>query len=107
VIDYVARLVRATRPRGCGSAGLRQAHGGLGSGTASGQNLVMAGKAFAAMDGRFSVAIHIKKAAMPVLRHRMAVNFQAQPDGKKDDIVLMLFKSIEDPDVGKCERRRR
>ena len=44
---------------------------------------------FAAMDGRFSVAIDdIKKAAIPVLRHRISTNFQAQAEGKSSDSLM-------------------
>ena len=40
----------------------------------------------AAMDGRFSVAIDdIKKVAIPVLRHRVSTNFQAQAEGKTSE----------------------
>ncbi len=40
----------------------------------------------AAMDGRFSVAIDdIKKVAIPVLRHRISTNFQAQAEGKTSE----------------------
>ena len=62
-----------------------------------------AGQAFAAMDGRFSVAVDdIKKAAIPVLRHRIAANFQAQAEGKtSDDIVTELLKAIGEPEPTK------
>ena len=45
------------------------------------------------MDGRFSVAIDdIRKAADPVLRHRIGTNFQAQAEGKtSEDIIAMLL----------------
>ena len=34
------------------------------------------------MDGRFSVAIEdVQKIAIPVLRHRISTNFQAQAEG--------------------------
>ena len=67
------------------------------------------GKAMAAMDGRFSVAIDdIKKVAIPVLRHRISTNFQAQAEGKtSEDIILELLKVIGDPEVTKYERRRK
>ena len=43
----------------------------------------------AAMDGRFSVAIDdIKKVAIPVLRHRISTNFQAQAEGKTSEDVI-------------------
>src|SRR5437016_4926504 len=65
-----------------------------GAGPRAGQFLVRAGQAFAAMDGRPSVAIDdIKKAAIPVMRHRVSANFQAQAEGKSsDDIVVELLK---------------
>ena len=49
----------------------------------------------AAMDGRFSVAIDdIKKVAIPVLRHRISTNFQAQAEGKtSEDIIQELLKT--------------
>ena len=37
----------------------------------------------AAMDGRFSVSLDdIRKVAIPVLRHRISTNFQAQAEGQ-------------------------
>src|SRR3989449_5009358 len=57
VRDYVARLVRATRPKDTGAPDFVKRMVDWGAGPRAGQNLVMAGKAFAAMDGRFSVAI--------------------------------------------------
>ena len=63
----------------------------------------------AAMDGRFSVAIDdIKKVAIPVLRHRVSTNFQAQAEGKaSEDVIGLLLAQVSDPDVPKYERRRR
>jgi len=51
--------------------------------------LIQGAKAMAAMDGRFSVAIDdIKKVAIPVLRHRVSTNFQAQAEGRRVRILL-------------------
>jgi MoxR-like ATPase len=71
--------------------------------------LVQGGKAMAAMDGRFSVAIDdIKKVAIPVLRHRISTNFQAQAEGKtSEDIIQELLKVVGDPDTPKYEKRRK
>ena len=56
-----------------------------GAGPRAGQFLIHGGKALAAMDGRFSVAIDdIRKVAVPVLRHRVSTNFQAQAEGMID-----------------------
>ncbi len=61
------------------------------------------------MDGRFSVAIDdVKKAAMPVLRHRISTNFQAQAEGKNsEDVIQMLLKHVAEPDVSKYGKRPR
>jgi MoxR-like ATPase len=108
VIDYVARLVRATRPREATAPEFVRKMVDWGAGPRAGQFLIMGGKALAAMDGRFSVAIDdIKKVAIPVLRHRISANFQAQAEGKtSEDIIQQLVASISDPDVGKYRKGR-
>ena len=60
----------------------------------------------AAMEGRFSVGIDdIKKVAMPVLRHRVSTNFQAQAEGMTtEDIIQKLIDEIPEPDVPKFEK---
>jgi MoxR-like ATPase len=107
VYDYVARLVRATRPKGPEAPKFINDLVDWGAGPRAGQFLIMAGKAVAAMDGRFSVAIDdIRKIAVPVLRHRLSVNFQAQAEGKTtDDIIVQLLKTVPEPEVPKFKKR--
>ena len=71
--------------------------------------LVHGGKAMAAMDGRFSVAIDdIKKVAIPVLRHRVSTNFQAQAEGKtSEDVIQKLLETVQPPEIGKYEKKRK
>ena len=109
VIDYTLRLVRATRPRDPSAPDFVQKMVDWGAGPRAGQFLILGGKAFAAMDGRFSVAIDdIKKAAIPVLRHRVSTNFQAQAEGRtSDDIIRQLLEVVSDPETPKYERRKR
>ncbi len=61
------------------------------------------------MDGRFSVAIDdVKKAALPVLRHRINTNFQAQAEGKTtEDVIKQLLAVVGEGDVGKYDKRKR
>ena len=63
----------------------------------------------AAMDGRFSVAIDdIKKVALPVLRHRISTNFQAQAEGKtSEDVVRQLLKEIPEPEPPKYDKKKK
>jgi len=103
VIEFIVKLVRATRPKDPTAPDMIQRLVDWGAGPRAGQFLVRAGQAFAAMDGRPSVALDdIKKAAVPVLRHRVSANFQAQAEGKSsDDIVLELLKVVSDPEPQK------
>src|SRR6516165_1456159 len=109
VIDYVTRLVRATRPKDPTAPDFVRKMVDWGAGPRAGQFLIHGGKAMAAMDGRFSVAIDdIKKVSIPVLRHRISTNFQAQAEGKtSEDIVEQLLAMIGEPEVAKYEKRRR
>ena len=55
------------------------------------------------MDGRFSVAIDdVQKVAVPVLRHRINTNFQAQAEGMNtEDVIERLLKEVPTPDIPK------
>ncbi|MGL6095761.1 MAG: AAA family ATPase [Fimbriiglobus sp.] len=103
VTEYVVKLVRATRPKDPTAPDFVKRMVDVGAGVRAGQYLVRAGQAFAAMDGRFSVAVDdIKRAAAPVLRHRIGANFQAQAEGKtSDDIVEELLKVVGEPEPAK------
>jgi len=99
VTEYVVALVRATRPKDPSAPDFICRMVDYGAGVRAGQYLVRAGQAFAAMDGRFTVSLEdIKKAALPVLRHRIGANFQAQAEGKtSDDIIQELLDVIGEP----------
>ncbi len=109
MIDYAARLVRATRPKSPEAPPFIRQLVDWGAGPRAGQYLILGAKAMAAMDGRFSVAIRdIKKVAVPVLRHRISTNFQAQAEGKtSDDLIEMLLKEVPEPEAAKYEKRWR
>jgi MoxR-like ATPase len=105
VIRYAARLVRATRPRDESAPEYVRELVDWGAGPRAGQNLIAGGKALAAMDGRFAVDPgDIRKIAIPVLRHRIAANFQAQAEGMTtDDIIVRLLKDIAIPKPEKMD----
>ncbi len=109
VIDFAARLARATRPRDPSAPEIVKKLINWGAGPRAGIYLIQAGQAFAAMDGRFSVAIDdIKKAAIPVLRHRISTNFQAQADGKTtEDVIEELLKVVSEPEPAKYAAARK
>ena len=109
VIDFVARLERATRPSDPTAPDFVRKMVDWGAGPRAGQFLIRGGQAMAALDGRFSVAIDdIKKVAEPVLRHRIATNFQAQAEGKSsEDIIALLLQYVSEPEPAKYVGRKR
>jgi MoxR-like ATPase len=103
IVQYVARLVRSTRPNDPSAPKFVREWVDWGAGPRAGQFLIQGGKALAAMEGRHSVAIEdVQKIAGPVLRHRVSANFQAQAEGmNNDDIVQRLVRETPPPVIPK------
>lgn len=103
IVKYVAKIVRATRPRDETAPEFVKELVDWGAGPRAGQFLINGGKALAAMDGRFSVGIEdVQKISVPVLRHRISTNFQAQAEGMTtDDVIKRLLKEIPEPEIPK------
>jgi MoxR-like ATPase len=60
-----------------------------GAGPRAGQALLLGGKARALLEGRSAVAVEdVEAVALPVLRHRVLLNFQAEADGVDADTVV-------------------
>ena len=57
----------------------------------------------AAMDGRFTVAVEdVQRVTVPVLRHRISTNFQAQAEGMStEDVIGRLLEEIPVPEMPK------
>jgi len=105
IIRYAARLVRASRPGSEAAPEYVQKMVDWGAGPRAGQYLILGGKAMAAMDGRLNVSGQdIRNVAVPVMRHRIACNFQAQADGiDSTQIVRMLLDDVEEPTIPRNE----
>jgi len=99
VVKYAIRLVRATRPGDAKAPEITQTYVATGAGPRAGQYLVLAAKAMAVLDGRIHVSCNdIRRAAVPVLRHRILTNFAADSEGKTPmDIVNELVATIKEP----------
>ena len=88
VIDFATRIVRNTRP-GDGAADYVTRWVRWGAGPRAGQALLLGAKARALLDGRSVVAPEdIEAVALPVLRHRILVNFQAEADAIDADAIV-------------------
>jgi MoxR-like ATPase len=103
IVKYTSRLIRATRPKDDTAPKFVRDLVDWGAGPRAGQFLINGGKAIAAMEGRFSVAIEdIRKIAVPVLRHRISTNFQAQAEGMtNEDLINRLIKEVPAPEIQK------
>jgi len=101
VARYALKLVRATRRPKRGEADHRPAFAqqylNWGAGPRASQNLILAGKARALLQGRTHVmAEDIDAVAGPVMRHRLIPNFAAEAEGvTADDIVDRLVETID------------
>ena len=92
VVEYAVNLVTSTRP-GKSSKDYINEWIDWGAGPRASQYLIMGAKALAALDGRPTPNIEdVKSLAIPVLRHRLIPNFNAEAEGMKvDDIISKLL----------------
>lgn len=62
------------------------------------QALILAGKILALLDGRYNVAFaDLKAAALPALRHRVVLNFEAQAEGiSPDEVVKGVLEAVKE-----------
>jgi MoxR-like ATPase len=83
VVNYAVSLVRKSRP--AGSAGTAGEIGELvswGAGPRASQCLILAAKARSILEGRYAPSIEdVNAVAIPVLRHRIVTNFNAEAQG--------------------------
>ncbi len=109
VVKYCAKLVRATRPADPSAPDFVQQMVDFGAGPRAGQYLILAGKAFAAMAGRLTVSLDdIRRAALPVLRHRIGCNFSASAEGVDSvEIIRRLLECVTEPDVPKFSKKNK
>ncbi|HSF39016.1 MAG TPA: MoxR family ATPase [Thermoanaerobaculia bacterium] len=96
VVDYAVRLIRATRPEDSSSSSDMKRWIRWGASPRASQNLILAGRARAACQGRFNVACEDVAAVAPlVLRHRLIRSFQAEADGVgSEDVVGRILKDV-------------
>lgn len=82
VIEYAVKLVAKTRPGGEHAPKLVNDFLSWGAGPRASQYLIVAAKAHAALNGKYSPDIEdVKAIAVPVLRHRIVRNYKAEAEG--------------------------
>jgi MoxR-like ATPase len=95
VARFAVRLVAASRPNREGSSPYVNEWVEWGAGTRAAQNLILAGKARALLEGRAHVTTEdVRALALPVLRHRILLNFRAEAEGVTvSRVIEHLLKS--------------
>ncbi|WP_027067575.1 AAA family ATPase [Maribacter sp. Hel_I_7] len=96
LITFVSDIIRATRPETTTDSYVKD-WVDWGAGPRAGQAMILTAKANALLEGRLAVTLNdIKSVALPVLRHRVLVNFRAEAEGiTSDKVASHLLNTIE------------
>jgi MoxR-like ATPase len=99
VFRYAMSLARATRPDEPEAPDFIKSYLSWGAGPRASQFLILGAKARAALYGRtYASTEDVFEVALPVLRHRLLVNFNAEADGMNaDKIIHKLLNQIPRP----------
>mgnify|MGYP001277755471 FL=1 len=97
VVEYAVKLASATRPSSDSSPDFIKQSVDWGAGPRASQYLVLGAKAKAILDGRPSPNItDVQSLALPILRHRVLPNFNAEAEGLKvEDILNQLIDTLD------------
>jgi MoxR-like ATPase len=89
VVDYAVRLIRGTRPHEENASDPIKKWVAWGAGPRASQAIVLAAKARALLKGFSTPSIEdVRALALPVLRHRLVLSFQAEAEGVSSDAVI-------------------
>ena len=98
VSDYAVRLVLATHPGSEFAPQVVKDYVRFGASPRGAQALLLAGKVTALRNGRYNIGFDdIREAAMPALRHRVLLNFEADADNMtSDQVIRQILESVAD-----------
>lgn len=93
VIEYAVSLVGKTRPKEEGAAAIVKEYVDWGAGPRASQNLILAAKTHAAINGKFSPDIEdVQAVAIGILRHRVIKNYKAEAENiTEEHLIKSLF----------------
>ena len=91
VVSYAVQLARSTRPNAEEGSALAKKYVSWGAGPRASQFLILGAKARAAMDGRAVPDLEdVNAMAIPVLSHRVVLNFQAEAEGMSAEKIVAI-----------------
>jgi MoxR-like ATPase len=89
VIEYAVSLVGKTRPKSKEATEKVQKYLDWGAGPRASQNLILAAKAHAVINGKYSPDIEdVKAVAVPILSHRIVKNYKAEAEGVTIEAII-------------------
>lgn len=89
VIEYAVTLVSKTRPDNPLAPDFIKTYIDWGAGPRASQNLILAAKTQAALNGKFSPDIEdVQAVAFGILRHRIVKNYKADAEGISDETII-------------------
>ncbi|MBW1656808.1 AAA family ATPase [Flavobacterium quisquiliarum] len=89
VIEYAVTLVSKTRPDNALTTDFVKNYLDWGAGPRASQNLILAAKAHAAFNGKFSPDIEdVQAVATGILRHRIIKNYKADAEGITEEVII-------------------
>ncbi len=96
VRDFAIRLILATQPEQDESHAMAKKYIRYGSSPRGAQSLIQGGRVRALVRGRLNVSIDdVRALALPALRHRIILNFDAHAEGKTaDEVVGEILESL-------------
>jgi len=99
VVRYAVRLAATSRPGQANTPDFVKQWVSWGAGTRAAQYLILGAKARALLSGRVHVsADDIRKLALPVLRHRVLINYRAEAEGVTvDQVIARLIEHVPGP----------
>ena len=101
VESYVVTLVKATHPSDTRAHDMTRQYVRYGASPRAAQALVLAGKVYALLDGRYNVSFDdVRRAVKPAMRHRILLNFEAEAQGVTSEGVLDQILMTTRPDGG-------
>ncbi|HKX27976.1 MAG TPA: AAA family ATPase [Blastocatellia bacterium] len=102
VTRYAVNLVGTSRPGSPQAPDFINRWVTWGGSLRASQFLVLAGKARAILHGRYNVSCEdIRALALPVLRHRILLNFQAESERvDSDQVIKKLIEAVPEPKSG-------
>ncbi len=97
MVEHAVRLVSRTRPGRDGAPDFVTQYLSYGAGPRASQYLVLGAKARALLDGRVTpLAEDVDRIAIPVLRHRIVTNFNAEAEGVSGIDVIERLVAMRD-----------